>query len=145
MENASKALLIGGAVLIAIVIIGIALATINSTKGMQESKEKEAEQIAEQIDMQVFSKYIGEQPKAVAISMVSEAIAMDAQFSIFLSHKNGTNDDYGLTQFNKQNTEGQGFHNLIYTLNLQPNKKVKIQYKFDSEGTTNLQIICLPD
>lgn len=59
MENASKALMIAGAVLISVLIITIGIAILNATAGMQAEANKEVETVEVQSFNEQFSRYQG--------------------------------------------------------------------------------------
>ena len=77
MENASKALVIAGAILLAILLISVALLIFNSTKGTTNQAVASGDYISleatiAKIDMQ-FSKYNGIQNTETVVNMLYEA------------------------------------------------------------------------
>lgn len=90
MENGSKAIIIGGAVLIAILLISLGIVLINSTSGTRKAAEAAPESVAIQTYNQKFEKYLGEQRGARIIDMVAEAIALGSDITITINHV-----DYG--------------------------------------------------
>lgn len=93
MENGSKAIIIGGAVLIAILLISLGIVLINSTSGTRKAAEAAPESVAIQTYNQKFEKYLGEQRGARIIDMVAEAIALEADIEIRLDHVNYGRDN----------------------------------------------------
>lgn len=72
MENASKALLIAGAILIVIVLIGIGVLIINSTGGIQDQAISSADSMARQTFNSQFTAYEGQDNSAAQIrSLIS--------------------------------------------------------------------------
>jgi len=123
MENASKAIIISGAVLIAILLISLGIALINSTSGVRKTAEDAPETVAIQTYNQKFEKYIGEQRGARIIDMVSAAINLESDIDIYYVDKNIT---YGAKQTNK-------LENLLEELKVNGNYKVE-NYEYDSNG-----------
>lgn len=60
MENASKALVMAGAILISILLISVGLIMFNSTKGVAEQSGKAAETIEIETFNSQFTKYCGD-------------------------------------------------------------------------------------
>ena len=72
MENASKALLIAGAILIVIVLIGIGVLIVNSTSGIQDQATSSADSMARQTFNSQFTAYEGQDNSAAQIrSLIS--------------------------------------------------------------------------
>ena len=59
MENASKALIIAGAVLIAIVLISLGVSIVSSQKPVMDETDREANVLAKRTVNLTFEKYIG--------------------------------------------------------------------------------------
>ncbi len=59
MENASKALLIGGATLIAILILGVAVTMFRSASGVTETYDSQMQAIDSSNFNSQFTKYYG--------------------------------------------------------------------------------------
>lgn len=60
MENASKALIIAGAILIAILLISVGIVVLNSTSGVTDEAENLGDTMSVQVFNQQFAKYCGE-------------------------------------------------------------------------------------
>ncbi len=60
MENASKALIMAGAILIAILLISAGLIVLNSTKGVTEQSGKAAKAVEIETFNSQFTKYCGD-------------------------------------------------------------------------------------
>lgn len=74
MENASKALLIAGAILIVIVLIGIGVMIINSTGNMQDQVGSTADTMAVQTFNSNFTNYEGSKVTASQIKALFSLI-----------------------------------------------------------------------
>ena len=59
MENASKALMIAGAILIAVLLISLSIAVLDSTRKAQDAANKEVESVEIQSFNEQFMKYQG--------------------------------------------------------------------------------------
>lgn len=59
MENASKALIIAGAILIAILLISVGIVVLNSTSGVTDEAERLGNTMSVQVFNQQFTKYCG--------------------------------------------------------------------------------------
>lgn len=82
MENASKALIIAGAILIAITLISIGIMVITSANGVVDSSQKLMDQQAIQAFNSKFMNFAGKQRGSTVRSLMQTVIA-----------NNGTNDD----------------------------------------------------
>lgn len=72
MENASKALLIAGAILIVIILIGIGVAVINSTGNVQDQAASSANSMEVQAFNAQFTPYLGDKvPVAQVRALIS--------------------------------------------------------------------------
>lgn len=92
MENATKALLMAGAILITIILIGAGLLIINSTKGMDEQVGKTSESMAKATFNAQFTSYIGTNiTQANVRALLSRAIASNSQNSRQVLIKSGEN------------------------------------------------------
>ena len=79
MENASKALVIAGAILIVIVLIGIGVIVVNSTNGMEEQASSSADSMALQTFNSQFTEYDGKDVSASHVrSLISTIKASNA-------------------------------------------------------------------
>ena len=100
MENASKALLIAGAVLLVIAIIGIGMYILNSTSGVQDQATQTMSQLEIQNFNQKFEKYVSTSTtSANAKSIIQEVKANNAT-----SDKTVTLDTSGKTTINDINS-----------------------------------------
>lgn len=92
MENASKALLIAGAILIAIILIGIAVAVITSTSNIQDQAGSTTDKMAIQTFNSQFLSYEGTGVSASQVTQLKSAIkannAQDQAHTITIN-KNG--------------------------------------------------------
>ncbi len=78
MENASKALIIAGAILISILLISVGILVMNSTGDVQQSMEDEMNSTAIQTFNSKFSGYIGTQSGTIVRSLCSIVTASNA-------------------------------------------------------------------
>lgn len=82
MENASKALLIAGAVLIAILLISVGIRIINSTSGMTEHVDTTSQSVAAATFNSQFLSYLSNSTSGTkAKALVSKIIAHNATVS----------------------------------------------------------------
>ena len=72
MENASKALIIAGAILIAILLIGIGVGLINALNNPMDTATDQMASQTKQMVNSKFEGYIGKQSGANIISLISE-------------------------------------------------------------------------
>ena len=79
MENASKALIIAGAILVAILLIGIGVVLINNTSGVTDATREQMDSTALQIKNGQFSQYVGAQKGSNVKSLLSTLAAYTAQ------------------------------------------------------------------
>ena len=76
MENASKALLIAGSILIVILLIAMGVKVFNSTKGTTDSAETTMNTAAIAMFNNKFTPYLGtNKTKSQAISMINIILA----------------------------------------------------------------------
>lgn len=75
MENASKALIIAGAILISILLISVGVLIMNSTGSTQDTVASEAEGIAKRTFNSNFTPYEGESISASQVRSLFSAIA----------------------------------------------------------------------
>ena len=81
MENASKALIIAGAILISILLISVGIMVMNSTDQVTGGMQQEMDSTAIQTFNSKFDNYIGVQTASVARSLCSTIIASNASSS----------------------------------------------------------------
>lgn len=82
MENASKALIIAGAILISILLISVAILVMQSTGGMQEQMEQQMTATEKQSFNAQFSSYIGSNKSSSHVkSLHQRVIASNADNS----------------------------------------------------------------
>lgn len=72
MENASKALIIAGAILIAILLIGIGVGLINALNNPMDTATDQMASQTKQMVNSKFEGYVGKQSGANIISLISE-------------------------------------------------------------------------
>lgn len=78
MENASKALIIAGAILISILLISVGVLVMNSINPMKDSAQKRAEAMASESFNAQFTSYEGEQSGSQVRAMFSAVNASNA-------------------------------------------------------------------
>lgn len=98
MENASKALLIAGSVLIVILLIAMGVRVFTSTKGTVDATEDTMKTAEDAQYYSKFTKYMGsKQSKAQVMSLLNEVIASNATSSnrtmeVYYRKKGGATD-----------------------------------------------------
>ena len=95
MENASKALLIAGAILIVIILIGIGVAVINSTSNLQDQAGSSADSMAAQTFNAQFTAYEGSGKSASQVTSLISAIKASNGTSGRTVYINGNADENG--------------------------------------------------
>lgn len=78
MENASKALIIAGAILISILLISVGVLVMNSINPMKDSAQKISEAMASESFNAQFTSYEGEQSGSQVRAMFSAVNASNA-------------------------------------------------------------------
>ncbi len=78
MENASKALIIAGAILISILLISVGVLVMNSINPMKDSAQKRSETMASESFNAQFTSYEGEQSGSQVRAMFSAVNASNA-------------------------------------------------------------------
>lgn len=78
MENASKALIIAGAILISILLISVGVLVMNSINPMKDSAQKRSEAMARESFNAQFTSYEGEQSGSQVRAMFSAVNASNA-------------------------------------------------------------------
>ena len=78
MENASKALIIAGAILISILLISVGVLVMNSINPMKDSAQKRSEAMASEYFNAQFTSYEGEQSGSQVRAMFSAVNASNA-------------------------------------------------------------------
>jgi hypothetical protein len=78
MENASKALIIAGAILISILLISVGVLVMNSINPMKDSAQKRSESMASESFNAQFTSYEGEQSGSQVRAMFSAVNASNA-------------------------------------------------------------------
>lgn len=78
MENASKALIIAGAILISILLISVGVLVMNSINPMKDSAQKRTEAMASESFNAQFTSYEGEQSGSQVRAMFSAVNASNA-------------------------------------------------------------------
>ena len=93
MENASKALIIAGSILVVILLIAMGVSTFNSTKGTTDAVEKTMTATEIAMFNNKFLAYEGYNTKPQVLALMNLVIAHNAthtrQIKIFFPHLNG--------------------------------------------------------
>ena len=100
MENASKALIIAGAILISILLISVGIMVMNSINDPLNQSEDEAKQQAIQMFNSKFTGYSGTQKAAgvkALMTAVQSSAGADTSHTITVQ-KNGTDSTAGAVQ-----------------------------------------------
>ena len=126
MENASKALIIAGAILVSILIIGLGMALINAVQEpMAEAEGQMTQQALRQFN-DTFLKYGGKQKGSAIRSMISEVIASNAKET-----KNGTNRTITV---NTKTTAADISNTATSVVN---SKEYTVTFGYDTNGAVN--------
>jgi len=120
MENASKALLIAGAILIVIILIGIGVAVINSTSNIQDQAGSTADSMAAQTFNSRFTAYEG---KGISASQVKSLISL----------VNSTKD--------RKVTLNNGTNGITSTGSVSSAEKYDVYVEYDGDGYIDLVTI----
>ncbi len=96
MENASKALILAGAVLIAIVIISFGVILLSNGKGMIDSGKKAGDRISKTTENSTFEKYEGSKKKGSEVKdLLREVRTYNNSSSNNIVIKYGSKTDIG--------------------------------------------------
>lgn len=136
MENASKALIIAGAILISILLISVGVLIMNSTSGVTGGMDSSAKAMEMQSFNSQFTSYAG---KGIAASQVRSLVSA-------VISSNATNDNHTISV----TTSGKGFNSdavktgtSVASELAKINQGLKSTYKFtvelsyDDEGFIN--------
>ena len=94
MENASKALLIAGSILIAIILIAVGMKVINSTSGMTNSVDSTMQSTEIANFNNKFISYVGQSKSAAQVrSLLNIVISSNATSSHYVSINGGSAQD----------------------------------------------------
>lgn len=141
MENASKALIIAGAILISILLISVGVLIMNSTSGVTGGMDSSAKAMEMQSFNSQFTSYAG---NGIAASQVRSLVSA-------VISSNATNDNHSISV----TTSGKGFNDDAKFANgtaiagelAKINQGLKSTYKFtvelvyDGEGFINSIVI----
>ena len=117
MENSTKAIIIGGSILIALLLISTGIVIFNSTKSTRETAEKGYNNTAVQTHNQKYKKYEGTKKGAEVKDLISTIMSSDDDVSIWY----GT---YGMVYFEPDKNINQ--KNKLMELN----KKIKVNENY---------------
>lgn len=98
MENASKALIIGGAMLIAILLVSLGIVMFNSSKGTTDEAKRASETMSISMFNSQFTKYCGEKING---SMVRDLINYTNSYN---NSKNAGEPEVNITRSYKSNS-----------------------------------------
>lgn len=112
MENASKALIIAGAILISILLISVGVLVMNSINPMKDSAQKRTEAMASESFNAQFTSYEGEQSGSQVRAMFS---AVNASNAVNPDHQVKVVKDDGTTEI--KNASGYAT-NKKYTIEI---------------------------
>lgn len=135
MENASKALLIAGAVLIVILLIGIGMLIYSKSTGVVDTAASTMNTQEIQMFNSQFSVYEGEQEIGSVKSLIQGIIANNA------THKNDANKVVGITLTNKNGASNSTWSaskptdisNNI-TKNLKSGSTYRVAFAYETNG-----------
>ncbi len=95
MENASKALVIAGAILVAILLIGIGVVLINNTSGVTDATADQMAQYGTTIKNSNFSQYAGRQSGSnvkALLSFIASYVGQRTCYEIYRNRHNFVNN-----------------------------------------------------
>ena len=123
MENASKALLIAGAILIAILLIGIGMLVFNGIGGITDQSQQQVDAMEIQMFNSRFSQYAGENISGSNVKALLNAVdannktyAGDASRQVSVTYLNGTSSTIGANyryRVECESTGGGGYINVV--------------------------------
>ena len=96
MENASKALIIAGAILIAILLISVGIIVMNNTNKPIDAAAEESKSQAAQIFNSKFESYVGTNKSASEVKSLINAVASNTDknhgiaMKLFIYNSSGT-------------------------------------------------------
>ena len=131
MENASKALLIAGAVLIVILLIGIGMLIYSKSTGIVDTAASTMNTQEVQMFNSQFTAYEGEQDVSSVKSLIQAIIANNA------THEGDTNKVVTSTIITPTNTTGGHTPELIsqnVIKNLKSGSKYKVTFDYNENG-----------
>ena len=126
MENASKALIIAGSVLIAILIISLGLFIFKSTEGTTDQTKKLGETLEVQQFNSQFLKYCGDSVKGSQVRTLCEVI---------IAHNSNSDNEVSINDENGA-AEISGFRNGIKT-----NQNYKVEPIYSDGLICNIKVI----
>ena len=138
MENASKALLIAGAILIVIVLISVGMLIVNSTQDMTERAGTTASSQAIQVFNQQFTQYEGTQKGSTVKSLIQAINASNGAEYTAGGSTAGAGHQITITYTLTGVSGTAGAADIVNT------RKYKITFDTDSEGYINAATITGP-
>ena len=96
MENASKALLIAGSVLIVILLIAVGVRIYSSTQGVTESTEGTMTATQKAQFNSKFTQYIGTKTEAQTRALINTVISSNATNNLYVVKINGNSPDMNM-------------------------------------------------
>ena len=129
MENASKALIIAGAILVSILLIGIGVALINALNSPMGQAEETMGGQAMQIFNAKFEKYAGQKQSGANVkSLLSEIITNNVT----------TQNDKAVTVYNSNTIVGSTSYDIsIFRNNIVSSATYKVDLTYDDKGYIN--------
>lgn len=136
MENATKALLIAGSVLIAILLIAVGLRIFNSTQGTVESTKKTMDTTSITMFNSQFTQYRGTQSESNTRALIEKVIVNNT------TNKNHLVKVFDLNELNATSDTGKISSYLSTRLT---SGSHYIRIKYDSKGYVNYVYVDCPD
>ena len=126
MENASKALIIAGAILISILIIGIGMAVINATTSVTGGTQNAMDKQELETFNSNYTTYVGENKRGSQVTTLINAIIAS----------NGSYEDYPIKlTYGGTTYEGENISSVLKSV--KSTKKYDIDVKMDKTGRVN--------
>ena len=137
MENASKALLIAGSILIVIVLVSISILILNSTSEVTDQAQSTSASAAVQSENSTFTKYFGNSIKGAQVKTLIQEI-------IVFNSKNGDGDPI-LLNFYRYTTPENNKDNRESVVTAHRKKTADLQTIYNKiENTANYQVNITP-
>jgi len=130
MDNATKAIIIGGSILVALLLISTGIVIFNTTKDTRETTEKGYNNTTVQTHNQKLKKYEGTCKGAVVRDLISTIMASDEDISIWYG-------GYGIDYFDPDDfiVPKNNLMQLNNSINVNKNYFIDVKEdSYDSDG-----------
>ena len=139
MENASKALIIAGAILISILLISVGLIIMNSINDSVQEGARSAESQSAEIFNSNFSMYAGEQKGSTVKQLITKIISSngsDSKHQIYLDKTSKYSVSYEWGKIYSSNLSSSSFER--YQASCDNEKNYQVEFEFaDSDNVVD--------